>query len=46
MDIFYAVYAMTAKVNFWIYLSQPVFTCPKLKLETLEQDVKYVQSWQ
>ena len=25
-------------------LTQPAFTCTKLKLETLEQGVKYVQS--
>ena len=24
--------------------TQPAFTCSKLKIETLEQDVKYVQS--
>ena len=26
-------------------ISQPAFICSKLKKETLEQDVKYVQSW-
>ena len=25
-------------------VSQPVFSCSKLKIETLEQSVKYVQS--
>ena len=25
-------------------LNQPAFTCSKLTIETLEQDVKYVQS--
>ena len=31
------------KVNKW-WISQPVITCSKLTIETLEQDVKYVQS--
>ena len=26
------------------FLSQPVITCSKLAIETLEKDVKYVQS--
>ena len=26
-------------------ISQPAFTCSKLRIETLEQDVKYVQSY-
>ena len=26
-------------------LSQPEFTCSKLNIETLEQGVKYIQSW-
>ena len=26
------------------YITQPVFTCVKLTIETLEQSVKYVQS--
>ena len=26
--------------------SQPAITCSKLTIETLEQGVKYVQSWQ
>ena len=26
------------------YASQPGFTCSKLTIETLEQDVKYIQS--
>ena len=26
------------------YVTQTPFTCPKLKIETLEQGVKYVQS--
>ena len=30
--------------KFWAH-SQPVFTCLKLLIETLEQGVKYVQSW-
>ena len=31
------------KKMFEIALSQPVITCTKLKIETLEQGVKYVQ---
>ena len=31
---------MTSKIN----RTQPTFTCSKLTIETLEQDVKYVQS--
>ena len=27
-------------------ISQPAIICSKLTIETLEQDVKYVQSWQ
>ena len=29
-----------------VQTSQPAFTCSKLTLETLEQGMKYVQSWQ
>ena len=28
-----------------LFLSQPAITCSKLKIETLEQGVKYVQSY-
>ena len=27
-------------------ITQPAITCSKLTIETLEQSVKYVQSWQ
>ena len=38
------VSSFTKLINNIQYQSQPAFTCLKLTIETLEQDVKYVQS--
>ena len=33
-----------SSLTFQLRVNQPAFTCSKLAIETLEQDVKYVQS--
>ena len=37
-------YLQSSELKIWSNLSQPVITCSKLTIETLEQGVKYVQS--
>ena len=37
-------FATLIEIPLWLKAIQPAFTCSKLTIETLEQDVKYVQS--
>ena len=48
-DWFQSIYIDSKRCYYWNGLripTQPVFTCSKLKVKTLEQGVKYVESEQ